>query len=401
MIVLSDCLHHRGDMPCRPHKRLGVSCGACHLYAPAGLRVLIVKLGAPGDVLRTTCILPALRWLHPNAHVTWITRDGAVPLLEGNPSIDRVLTVESNYVEFLMSETFDLAINPDADHLSAAILTLVNATAKRGFVTDGRGGLRPLSDPARQWWHLGLDDTLKRQNRDTYGQWLYRICELDGDVQRPLFRIARDDARMAGVFLGQVADRPGRRICVNTGASTRWEEKRWKVGHYLTLLGLILRDEPDASVILIGGPLERDLNAQLLNADPRFIDGGTRSSVGYVAALLAAADWVLTPDSLCYHLATAVGTPAVCLVGPTAPWELDRHDANLVLHDARECIACYLPICPLSETCMDSLSAGHVWSAIQQSIDYSADQFQMRSAVMALDTQAQARLGELGVRSVA
>ena len=50
---------------------------------------------------------------------------------------------------------------------------------------------------------------------------------------------------------------------------------------------------------------------------------------------------------------------------------------------------------------MDSLSAGHVWSAIQRSIDYSSDQFQMRSAVMALDTQAQERLGELGVRSVA
>jgi ADP-heptose:LPS heptosyltransferase len=173
------------------------------------------------------------------------------------------------------------------------------------------------------------------------------------------------------------------------------------VGHYLALLGLILRDEPDASVILIGGPLERDLNAQLLNADPRFIDGGTHSSVGYVAALLAAADWVLTPDSLCYHLATAVGTPAVCLVGPTAPWELDRYDANLVLHDDRDCIACYRATCPLSETCMDSLSAGHVWSAIQQSIDYSADQFQMRSAVLALDTQAQERLGALRVRSVA
>jgi heptosyltransferase-2 len=37
-----------------------VICGDCPCFAPRGERILIIKLGAPGDVLRTTCLLPAL-----------------------------------------------------------------------------------------------------------------------------------------------------------------------------------------------------------------------------------------------------------------------------------------------------------------------------------------------------
>jgi heptosyltransferase-2 len=75
---------------------------------------------------------------------------------------------------------------------------------------------------------------------------------------------------------------------------------------------------------------------------------------------------VLTGDSLGYHVACAVGTPALCLVGPTSPWELDSYDNNSILHAPVGCIACYLSTCPHARTCMDALTPDRVWAHVRE-----------------------------------
>jgi heptosyltransferase-2 len=81
---------------------------------------------------------------------------------------------------------------------------------------------------------------------------------------------------------------------------------------------------------------------------------------------VSACDWVLTGDTLGYHIACAVGTPACCLVGPTSPWELDDYGRNVILHAPLDCIGCYQPECPLPTTCMDALTPETVWSCIDR-----------------------------------
>ena len=56
--IAYDCRHFLGDRPCAWHKREGLLC-TCEHYEPITQRVLIVKLDAMGDVLRTTALLPA------------------------------------------------------------------------------------------------------------------------------------------------------------------------------------------------------------------------------------------------------------------------------------------------------------------------------------------------------
>ena len=56
-----DCRQFRWDRPCAPHKRTGVTCATCERdYDPVRSRLLVVKLAALGDVLRTTAMLPAI-----------------------------------------------------------------------------------------------------------------------------------------------------------------------------------------------------------------------------------------------------------------------------------------------------------------------------------------------------
>ena len=64
-VVHPDCRHFRGDLPCRPNKTDDYVCDGCPVYAPVTQRILIIKLGAIGDVIRTTPLLRRLRAERP------------------------------------------------------------------------------------------------------------------------------------------------------------------------------------------------------------------------------------------------------------------------------------------------------------------------------------------------
>src|SRR5262245_22355044 len=85
-----DCRFFLGDRPCIWHKSIGALC-PCDHYQRVEERLLIIKLDAMGDVLRTTALLPPLVEAHPQASITWITRSDARPLLERNPYIAEIL----------------------------------------------------------------------------------------------------------------------------------------------------------------------------------------------------------------------------------------------------------------------------------------------------------------------
>ena len=129
---------------------------------------------------------------------------------------------------------------------------------------------------------------------------------------------------------------------------------------------MIRERDRNTAVVLVGGPAEADFNRALMASHPDLVDGGVENSVDDFAALIAACDWILTSDSLGYHLACAVGTPAVCLVGPTSPWELELYGHNRVLHSQLDCIACYRNICPFATTCMDMLRPEVIWPRVEQ-----------------------------------
>ncbi len=57
MKVKNDCRFFKGDVPCRPHKTKGVHCENCPDYDATEKNILVIKLAAIGDVIRTTPLL--------------------------------------------------------------------------------------------------------------------------------------------------------------------------------------------------------------------------------------------------------------------------------------------------------------------------------------------------------
>src|SRR5512140_490298 len=107
-----DCRQYRGDRPCAAREREERNPGACpepcRRYEAVGTRFLIIKLAAPGDVIRTAALLPGLKEHWPESQITWITRPAGVRMLAGQPLIDRLLVFDAETICQLEYEQFDV-----------------------------------------------------------------------------------------------------------------------------------------------------------------------------------------------------------------------------------------------------------------------------------------------------
>lgn len=103
-----DCIHFRGSIPCKPNKTNGSICTNCSHYQAIQKRILIIKLGALGDVIRTTPLLEKLRASYSGAHITWLTLS---PSILPKQSIDELLSLNEVSLFNLQHTTFDIVIN--------------------------------------------------------------------------------------------------------------------------------------------------------------------------------------------------------------------------------------------------------------------------------------------------
>ena len=109
MIFRADCLHFRGHVPCAPHKLKGVHCDGCEEFSERKDRILLIKLGAAGDVIRTTPLLTPLRRDYPDHVLTWVTDfPDLLPAVVDDP-----LRLDTETLVWLKQVRFDLVINLD------------------------------------------------------------------------------------------------------------------------------------------------------------------------------------------------------------------------------------------------------------------------------------------------
>ena len=96
----TDCRHFRGHVPCAPHKAHGHHCDGCPEFRARAGRILLIKLGAAGDVIRTTPLLEPLRREYPDHVLTWVTEFPALlptvvdTILRNNKGVKRCFQYE-------------------------------------------------------------------------------------------------------------------------------------------------------------------------------------------------------------------------------------------------------------------------------------------------------------------
>lgn len=150
---------------------------------PKKERVLIIKTGwsellhdeidsrkvSLGDVLRTTVLLHR----YSGDDVTWLTDEKAAPLLEGNPFIGRLVTIDYLTAPYLEQIDFDTVINLEKHPGICALVRNIHAWKKFGFRLDPRSGEIRSFEGSLNILTLSSREDVKRENKKTAQELLF------------------------------------------------------------------------------------------------------------------------------------------------------------------------------------------------------------------------------------
>lgn len=312
-------------------------------------RILIIKTGALGDVLRSTSLLPGIHKRWPGAEVSWVTAHGAEPLLQGHKMVERVIAIDPaecadslpDLAACAPDRIFSLDDDPELCALAAALQEESDANLVGACLNDA--GEPAYTPDAECWFGMGLlsreglqkADERKLANRRTHPDLLAEVIGVEPG--RPALNLPAADLDSAARLLDELAPASaGLRIGLNTGAGGRWHTKAMRPEEVTRLVALLHEKLgaaalPGVQFLFLGGPGEIERNQGLLSlsrsATPaaRLIDVGCEHSLGTFAALVGGLDLLVASDSLALHLAVAQERKTVAFFAPTSPHEIELY----------------------------------------------------------------------------
>ncbi|HWX14995.1 MAG TPA: glycosyltransferase family 9 protein [Chthoniobacterales bacterium] len=247
------------------------------------MKVLIIKLGATGDVVRTTPLVTRL-----NGQITWLTEGKNIVLLEGLKDSLRCFSWEER--KRAVDTHYDLGINLEDTLDVGQFLKTLRCNEIFGAYVDSNNSLHYTENSTR-WFDLSLissygrheADRLKFLNRQSYQELIFNGLGLHFAGEEYLLP--------EPIETGLSGD-----VAIAADAGPIWPMKKWayyqELKQRLEDRGLIVNVLPKRSSLL--EHLSDVRNHQCLV-------GG---------------------DSLPMHLALGTGRPCVSLFTCTSPWEI-------------------------------------------------------------------------------
>ncbi len=349
-----DCRHFRGDLPCAPHKAHGYHCDGCPAYAPTTTRLLIIKLGAIGDVIRTTPLLRRLRQEYPQGHITWLT---LTPAILPQAEIDLILGWSPASVLFVQQAGFDVVFNLDKDREACALLQSLPAPHKFGY-TLFQGKPWPVNALAEHKYHTGLFDDVSKANTKPYVQEIFELCGYEFQHEEYVFDTHEDK----GYSWPQLRGINQPLIGLNTGCGDRWTTRLWSDEKWLALIRGLQAD--GYAPVLLGGEAEHARN-QFLLAQTGAIYCGTFPLPQFIN-LLFQMDVVVTQVTMAMHIGIALRKPLVLLNNIFNPYEFDLYGRGQIVQPDRACVCYFRGSCRLGTSCMEDLPAAKVLAAVRE-----------------------------------
>ncbi len=309
--------------------------------------ILVVRLGAMGDILHALPAVRALKLGHPDSPLTWVVEPRWAPLLEQNPFVDRVVTLQRDSFKGLAATYRDLR---ESSYV---------------FAVDFQGLLKSAlvaasAQPARIY---GFDAS---QVRERAAALFYRhrvFSSAAHVVDRNLDLAAAAGAACDGPPAFPLppgrpeGDLPAGEF-VLASPLAGWASKQWPLQHYRALAER-LRSE-------LGIPL-------VLNGPPGAPWGPIAPAVAHYSGLpglihaTRRATAVLGVDSGPLHLAAALEKPGVAVFGPTDPARNGPYGNSLRVLRSASAVTTYKRGAAIDES-MQSISPGEVFEALRAAL---------------------------------
>ena len=326
-------------------------------------RLLVILLGAIGDVVCGMPLVQRLRVGWPATRIAWAVESPAAPLLQAHPAVDEVIVFRRGQgagalVEFLRAVR---AASPDLTldlqrHFKSGLTSWWSAAPRRVafhwrnsregncfFNTESIEPVREFTPKVAQFLcfaeHLGLAPVPLS----------FGLTARAPERERVEGLLAGAGARFAALYVGST-----------------WPSRRW-LPRPTAGLCRALRAQ-GLGVVLLGAPADGPFALRILAAGAGdVIDITGQTSLRELIAVMERAAIAIGPDSGPMHVAAAVGTPVVALFGATSParsgpwgWH------HLVVRGDAPCAPCYLSRCPIGQVCMEQITPATVMERVRQ-----------------------------------
>ncbi len=313
-------------------------------------QILVIQLRQLGDILLTTPCARELKQAYPGASITFLCHPMGKMILEGNPSIDHIVTYdpkdswrsEWTLLRNLHKQNYDLVLDFMYNPRSA-----IYAFATRSP--------RRLAFPSRRsMFFTEIVPKLAHREYIVREKFLYlRALGLEPRSERLDLPWCAEHARWVTQWMQNEASFREASLRVILSPTHRREVRQWPLERFARLADR-LQSEWGATPIWVWGPGEEDFvrEVQRLCERPSLL--APKSSFREMAALIAHADLFVGNSNGPSHVAVASDTPSLQLHGPTFALSwcpcTERHKA--VQAD--------------SSNLMTSVSEADVWRAMEE-----------------------------------
>ncbi len=283
-------------------------------------KILIIKLGAMGDVLRTIPIVRAIKESNKESMIVWVTKPESKEILENLPFIEKISTPPGE-----LSEKFDKLYNFDTDEVATSLASSVNAKEKRGFYSDS-GFVQAFNLGAEYYLNTIFDDALKKTNKKTYQEMMFEVAETP--YSKHPFKISLSDKykEYAENFIKKHNIKIENLIGIHTGSSSRWPSKAWSENKVIEFIEKIHKKH---AVLIFGGPNEIERNKRITNIlsskGIKVYQNNPNNSALEFASLVDRCEKIVCSDSFALHISIFLGKPTIGLFFCTSPDEVESY----------------------------------------------------------------------------
>lgn len=292
------------------------------MAAPNYQRILVIRLGALGDLVLCAPAFQALRTAYPRAIITLLTQPQWVDFTRSMPWFDHIMA-DARPEPWDVGSWFDLLrrVRESAPQCVYDLQGKRRQNILYGLLGGPYGGMDwsgsawrcryPRAWPPQPQWHFA--DFLAAQ---------LRAAGLDAPQQADFDWLSApvDDLALPEKF-----------VLLIPGCAPTRPEKRWP---HFALLARRLQNQGVATV-MIGTRAEAEVLAGIKRAVPEVLDLGGQTSLLQIGAIARRAETVIANDTGPAHIAAAVGAPTLSLfTGSVNPlWSAPRGAQTLWLQE--------------------------------------------------------------------
>ena len=335
-------------------------------------RLLIVRLGALGDVVHAIPVAAALRRAFPHARIDWLVSAKHREILDLVPVIDRRLVINDRgdaaggrsllaALGELRRARYDVAIDLQGLMKSALLARLSGAPRVFGFSS------RYARERAARLLYTEVYDPGRggiyhpRETRHVVELNLNLLTLLGITGARPEFPIESPPSAAARTVIEQTG---GRYALLNPGAA--WPNKRWPPDR-MAAVAVELRRRHGMMSAVIWGPGEESIGAAVVSASNGAAVLSPKTAVADLVAIARGAALMVSGDTGPTHIAAAVGTPIVGLYGPTRPARNGpMSPLDITVSRDSICQCHHLRRCRLTRMCLLDIDAAEVTAAVER-----------------------------------